>query len=414
MVTLEQLQVIDEQAADWVATLRASVDARPEAEQKQPAVEGMRGLAVGKLATAFKNGLRDKDEITDCRHRFVEVAFGIEGGSSNQFTQAQASALAYWLDDGGDGVVDKVVKAAILAAGQQRTDALLDAAQELGAEVRPEEETKMEKHWIEENGSESKFWQYVTGMGLTPVDVYEALGVEQIAQTDKSKAEVVDLLKSAQQGQRAALREKLQPAQEVAHSEAQAIAFMDVYTPDGVRMGVTAREGASAKTVAATTLTLMEAWDLLKELGCLSHPNQLSATARKPPQSTTPVPQPRVPVSAPAGTAPPSTPAAPSPPTAPRSPATPGGNGKTKGGTAALEKITVNADGQAQFHVEGFRWPFKDSRGGEVISKLFDTDLGWTPGHFTPGVKYEKEVTGLVVDWEKPGKYYDVVRVRLA
>jgi len=408
MTNLEQLQ-LDEQSAGWLATLRASVDSRPQEEQNQPALQGMRGLAVGKLAAALQAEGRDKESATNYRHVFSQAVFGC--ASSNDWTQAQARALAYWLDDGGTACVEQIVQAAILATGQ-KPDALLDVARELGAEVRPEER-KM-GHWIEQDDSEVKFWQYVAGMGLTPPDVYEVLDVERLALSPLSKEEVVNLLKKSKQGQRAALREQLLPAQDVAHHEAQSVAWMNIYTPDGIKISVTAREGSSADTVAATTLVLMDAWDMLKQLGCLCHPQQLSATARKPPQSTTPVPQPRVPVSAPAGTAPPSTPAAPSPPTAPRSPATPGGNGKTKGGTAALEKITVNADGQAQFHVEGFRWPFKDSRGGEVISKLFDTDLGWTPGHFTPGVKYEKEVTGLVVDWEKPGKYYDVVRVRLA
>lgn len=93
----------------------------------------------------------------------------------------------------------------------------------------------------------------------------------------------------------------------------------------------------------------------------------------------------------------------------------PGVNGEHPSGTATLNKITVDADGRVEFHVGNFRWPFKDSRGGEVVAGLFDESLGWTPAHFAPGAKYEGEaVAGLVVDWEKPTKYYDVVRVRRA
>lgn len=87
------------------------------------------------------------------------------------------------------------------------------------------------------------------------------------------------------------------------------------------------------------------------------------------------------------------------------------GGGEAQSGTAPLNRITVDADGKVEFHVGRFRYPFKDARGAEVVAGLFDTDLGWTAAHFVPGAKYENEVNGLQVDWQKPGKYYDVVKV---
>ena len=117
------------------------------------------------------------------------------------------------------------------------------------------------------------------------------------------------------------------------------------------------------------------------------------------------------PASAPAQTAAPPAPAgrAPvAPSQAPAAPAASNGAG-VKTGTADLKKITVDADGKVEFYVGGFRYPFKDARGAEVVAGLFDTSLGWTPEHFYPGVKYDgPEVVALKVDWAKPEKYYNV------
>ena len=96
-------------------------------------------------------------------------------------------------------------------------------------------------------------------------------------------------------------------------------------------------------------------------------------------------------------------------PSAPQAPPAP--QGEVKSGTDTLNKVSVDADGRVEFYVGNFRWPFKDSRGPEIVAGLFDSDLGWMPEHFYAGAKYESEVAGLLVDWAKPGKYYDVLRV---
>jgi hypothetical protein len=89
----------------------------------------------------------------------------------------------------------------------------------------------------------------------------------------------------------------------------------------------------------------------------------------------------------------------------------PAPSGDTKGGTNPLYKVFVNDRGQVEFTLAGMKWPLKDARGPEIVAGLFDPDLGWKPEHFKPGAIYETEVTGLVVDWEKKTKYYDVLRV---
>jgi hypothetical protein len=101
-------------------------------------------------------------------------------------------------------------------------------------------------------------------------------------------------------------------------------------------------------------------------------------------------------------------------PPVPPAPAQSGGNGapaegEIKSGVADLHTIKIDADGRVEFHCSGFRWPFKDTRGGEVVASLFDSELNWKPEHFAPGQKYDG--LSLKAHWEKPGKYYDVVRV---
>lgn len=89
-----------------------------------------------------------------------------------------------------------------------------------------------------------------------------------------------------------------------------------------------------------------------------------------------------------------------------------GSDGETHG-TNILNKIVV-MENTVQFYVGKFKYPFKDSRGPEVVASLFDEELGWTPDHFAvdAAIYTPREWGGtLYVDWEKPGKYYNVVRV---
>lgn len=111
----------------------------------------------------------------------------------------------------------------------------------------------------------------------------------------------------------------------------------------------------------------------------------------------------------PAGQAPP--PAASTPPAQARGRAPAQQGAKT--GTAELQGIDVDAKGAVAFHVKGYRWPFKDARGAAVVVELFDQALGWTEEHFAPGSLYDEAIDGYMVEWEKPDKYYNVVRVYL-
>jgi hypothetical protein len=118
--------------------------------------------------------------------------------------------------------------------------------------------------------------------------------------------------------------------------------------------------------------------------------------------------------SAPTGS-PPSGPA-PSGPGAPAAPAAQGnggdGGGDTTVHTVKLEGLQVKPNGKVEFFVEGLKWPLGDSRGAQVVAGLFDESLGWTAEHLQPGATYTPSDYGvLYVDWHKPGKYRDVIRV---
>jgi len=85
-----------------------------------------------------------------------------------------------------------------------------------------------------------------------------------------------------------------------------------------------------------------------------------------------------------------------------------------KKGTNVLKKIKVD-EGKVEFSVGDFKWPFKDSRGAEKVAALFDDDLGWGTEHFdVKAAIYSPADWGnetLYVDWEKPLKYYNVLRI---
>jgi len=79
------------------------------------------------------------------------------------------------------------------------------------------------------------------------------------------------------------------------------------------------------------------------------------------------------------------------------------------GGSGVLRTITVKPDGGVEFEVEGLKYPLKDKRGPKTVAALFVPALGWTEAHFTNPAIYTPQ--GLVVDWVKKERYYDVVRV---
>jgi len=344
------------------------------------------------------------------RHVFVETVFGIEGGSLKDITLAQANVLNFWLKEGGAEKVPIVVNGALkamsqtdmfdgdpLASGKQKMEQLLEQHKEDTMGIHYPDTTRV----IKEAGEMG-----YDGTG----DVLEALGVESFDAYEGTPDEALEQLLAAMEAKPAPEPEPDTAAAEpdpvteqepVGASDLSALAeapaslnFFGV-TQKGWNVQFTLRdfdEDALLKRFGAMMATL----EKYKVMPCNRYGDPVVSAAARPKAQTQKS-------------------AGPPPPTssAPQV-ASSGGNGggDVKSGTDPLNKITVDADGRVEFHVGSFRWPFKDSRGGEVVAGLFDEDLGWTPAHFAPGAKYDgPDVEGLMVDWAKPAKYYDVVRV---
>ena len=251
-------------------------------------------------------------------------------------------------------------------------------------------------HWIEDEHTRRRFWAYVRGdLGLSKDEVHAALAVASVKDYTGTPAEAkadVDKFAIIKLGD---LAQRL--------PESPVLAWTEFTSRAGLRWTVSVRGGLPAGLAALGLQQLEAQMDAVEALAQRRNGSAERTQRRRLAASAPPPPEPPTP---------PAQSGAPNP--APQAQA-PGGNGgeeAIKSGTADLEAIKVDADGRVEFHVGGFRWPFKDTRGGEVVAGLFDPGLGWTPAHFKPGTKYDSDaVAGLKVYWEKPGKYYDVVRV---
>jgi hypothetical protein len=92
-------------------------------------------------------------------------------------------------------------------------------------------------------------------------------------------------------------------------------------------------------------------------------------------------------------------------------------------GTGEIEWIQQDADGKIKFKVNGFQWPFQDSRGVDVVSGLFDQETGITAEILrgNPTITHDKMMEWyrqpLQAEYIKKKKgdktYWDVVRVYL-
>lgn len=298
-------------------------------------------------------GKFDQHEIDEeSRHLLCLAVSGHE--SSKDMDPRYWPAIAYWLDDGGAALVPAIVSAIRKAQGQAELPGIdpvvSDAVNNLGAKIRQEGATEMQQ--------DNKNVTVTSPDGLPHLKTV-AVNYERKFNLGNYNSATIGFT-----------------------------AWADIAEEDDLDAATAAMWEYAKEQVKAQALPIIK-------------------DEKTPPQ--------------PAGNAPPQEkksepPSTPAPPKAPSTstapPQQPNGDGKS--GTAPLKKITVDADGKVEFHVGNFRWPFKDGRGGEVVAGLFDAALGWKPEHFAPGAKYEDEVQGLVVDWAKPGKYYDVVRVYAA
>ena len=192
------------------------------------------------------------------------------------------------------------------------------------------------------------------------------------------------------------------------HIEATALVWFDVVI-SGVQLNVTMRAGTSADETLALLREATKVATHLQKHGAIPvlrrEATEAMGRAGLLPSFTQPVAnQPAKPAGAP-----PAAPVAPVAPIAPPAPVPTNGAQSEHGGSGVLRTITVKPDGGVEFEVEGLKYPLKDKRGPKTVAALFVPALGWTEAHFTNPAIYTPQ--GLVVDWVKKERYYDVVRV---
>lgn len=265
-------------------------------------------------------------------------------------------------------------------------------------------EQEQTKHWIDNDKFRNRFWAVAGEKGLDGDAVHERLGVESMRDFEGTLAEALSALDNGTDAAPTAPAAP-EPTQsmdvfEICQKlpEAPVVAFTDFVDGAGFKWGFTVRAGLEPDQARHALATVREQMEMFgkaaKAYGWQPYVNGRVTTTNAAPATKpmTAPPQPK-------GNGGPPAPA----------PAPQAQSEDVPSGTAALNAIKVDADGRVEFYVEGFKWPFKDGRGAEVVAGLFDADTGWKPEHFTPGAKYSD--VGLMVDWAKPSKYYDVVRV---
>lgn len=194
------------------------------------------------------------------------------------------------------------------------------------------------------------------------------------------------------------------------HTEATALVWFDVVI-NGAQLNVTMRAGTTAEATLDLLREAMKVTAHLKQHGAIPvlrrEATEAMGRAGLLPSFTQPVAQRYT--EPPAASAP-TAPSAPQPPAAPVAPPAPASNGsESKSGAGQLKTITVKPDGGVEFEVEGLKYPLKDKRGAKTVAALFAPALGWTEAHFAAPAIYQPQ--GLIVDWLKKDKYYDVVKV---
>jgi len=417
MISLEQINQVDAAVADSIANLRASIASRPLADQK-PAASGLRGVLVGRL-NAIAGG-------TAGRHVFLETAAGIEGGSSKDLTHAQAASIMYWLGEGGDKWVPRIVEASEKARGQMPLP--IEQEQEGDQPVAEEQQKGADSavHWTGDDETVQAFWAWTVKRGLSEAQVYEALQVDDLAKYEHGKVDAryaCDML--IEHIQRRELRASFELTDRE-HGEAAVIVFTkdDIYTPGGLCVSITARQGATAEDVAATCLALTGALEILGEFGwgTEGRVRYVPEPSASPPDLDDDEEEPE-PSGPPTTTAPPIPGDEPSaqPPasSAPPQPSTTG----ERLLSAVKVKIGTTQSGspQVEFYAAGHR--FADLRwsfGGQALLDVSPTLVakGWKAAHFDKvGTEYQLPCR---VVWRESDKttsagnpYKDVVRVEV-
>jgi hypothetical protein len=260
----------------------------------------------------------------------------------------------------------------------------------------------MSEHWIEDTEARKRFWAFVKNtLNLTEDEAHTALGVESTKDFDGDMHTAKALLEDyAANVETYRIVNALQP-QDQQHAEARVVAFADIYAPNGVCVSLTAREGATADSVALTALALVAAMETLEHLGWATN-GRRKAKEKALPHAIAEPPEP-------VGNQP------------PQPPSGPGGNGAGSE-TFLVESIVpqVSPNGNRYYAVRGGRvkkhgataWPEIAEPQIKAITNYDITNLeigspwdvsGWNivaVGEIPEGKQYPTKVLGFEVGGE--------------
>lgn len=426
------LPFADQQVVQMISE-HARLDGSPAASENAHAkTPGLRGALYGRLKTVIKEWVPNADDLSNdlSIDILIEIAFGIRGGSTKEMTIAEVNAMLWALNDElfhpalkallehAPAALDKLYAAETQAATQALEGALAEPEETKGAIPV----TDQAQHWAADEAVRIEFAKWYEGLGLSATEAQSILGIERLGQytgtyEDARKAISAHLSTEVERVQNLA---PVQTSQE--HREARVVAWCRVFTPDGVDVSVTARQGTTVEEIVGTTMSLHLA---LQQLAKVGFTHQITVPIQRangkgapPPQektmpprrvedddepATTPAPvqAPPPPASAPAAAPAPAQPA----PTA-QAPA----SGQDVARTFVVDKIivaTTSSGGpRVDFYGVGRKWA--DTSWAAGVDTLFGrfpalTEHGWTAQHFVAGKTYAG-IKGMKVSIEPSQK----------
>lgn len=211
---------------------------------------------------------------------------------------------------------------------------------------------KQATHWIEEEAARKKFWAYAKKeLGLSEDEVHLALGVDSVKEYAGDKAAAKIALDAYAADITAHRLVSAYAPRDLTHTESPATAWCDVYTEDGTRICITARQGAGVRDIVLTAHTLQQGLVELRKLGLTTNgryrkPGNSKPTVSAKPQPTAqPAPQPTP------------QPVAQSAPPAPPQPGGGNGNEGNDNSQFKVESITalVTPKGKRNYAIRGGR-----------------------------------------------------------
>ncbi len=389
IVGVTELREVDEQVADWIANLHATIEVQSEQDMEADP-KGLRGLMVGRLTGV----LGDDDK----RHVFLETVTGKLGGSSMEMGLAEVRAVMWFIDENegaGLTLVPRMVEAILKAKGQM----------ELPLGQDPVEDPVV-KDAVENLGAKVK-------SGPQPASD----SPDEEEPTLKEPTVFANLVNQYVDERRAGLL----------FQEAEAPASINFFgvSRAGWNIQFTLRDGSEGRLLTRLG-AMMSGLEDLKIFPCNRYGDRIVTTSTpKPPANggngSTP------PTGKPPGGPPTSKPPTSKPPTAgppPQKPATapPTNGGNGNGGEqlefaaeALIAQLTTN--GNRQYRVKGSRWrKFGVICWPEVAEKCLEALTGWNPIQLDIGQDWNLKDYGITAvcvkaaDKNSPSKVVDLVK----